>query len=136
MPIRTVSEANSSEHWTAKAKRHRRQQYFVRLFFNRYANGINLPCIVTLTRLASRMLDDDNLSYSMKWIRDEISECLIPEKTGSYINKNGKVVKIKGRADSDTRIKWCYEQEKSPTQAIRVGIAYDTSFQQSHIDHE
>ena len=122
IPIKTVSEANSSEHWTRKAIRHRRQQFFTRAAYNRSVKHLQLPCIVKLTRLSPRKLDDDNLRGAMKYIRDEVSECIIPEKAGTYVTKKGSVRSIKGRADSDPRITWIYEQEKAPRQGVRIEI--------------
>lgn len=122
LPIRTVSEANSSEHWTAKSKRHKQQQFFIRALFKKHGRGITLPCKVTLIRLSPRTLDDDNLCMAFKWIRDEISECLIPHKKLTYITKKGSVAKIKGRMDSDHRITWKYQQEPSKVAAIRIEI--------------
>ena len=125
VPIKTVSEANISEHWINRSRRHRYQQRFVRLSYAKEMGKLNLPCEVTLTRLASRMLDDDNLCYSFKYIRDELSECIFPEKRKFYVTKKGKIKHIKGRADSDPRIKWHYAQEKSSRQGIRIEIVSD-----------
>jgi hypothetical protein len=69
-------------------------------------------------------LDDDNLRFSLKWIRDEISECLIPEKRKSYVDKNGKLRHLKGRADDDERITWDYAQEKNQTYGVRIEIRF------------
>jgi len=124
LPIKTVSEINSSEHWSKKSKRHKIQQFFVRYLFSRESNKIELPCTIRLTRLSPRLLDDDNLPTSMKYVRDEISEILIPEKVGWYKTRTGKLKKLKGRADDDPRILWKYSQEKWPTQAVRIEIIF------------
>ncbi len=126
MPIKTVSEANCSEHWTKKATRHKRQQWFCKLFFERYVKNIYLPCVVSMTRIGPRILDDDNLRFSLKWVRDEISECLIPEKRSTYLDKNGKLRHIKGRADDDPRIIWQYYQEKNKNYGVRIDICSDS----------
>ncbi len=123
--INTVSEANSSEHWTLKSKRHKNQQLFVRLSFEKYVKDLRLPCLVTITRFASRDLDDDNLVSSLKWIRDEISECILPDKRGIYVDKKGKVKQIKGRADCDPRIRWSYKQERNSIKGIKVEIQFE-----------
>lgn len=122
IPIKTVSEVNSSEHWSKKSARHRMQQFFIRAAFNKESQDIPFPCIVKMTRLGPRFLDDDNLRSAFKWIRDEISECLIPEKRSFYIGTNGKPRRIKGQADSDPRITWEYDQEKNSIQGIRIEI--------------
>jgi hypothetical protein len=130
IPLKTVSEANSSEHWTVSSKRHRQQQFFVRALFHGLKQEIPIPCTVTLTRLNSRPLDEDNNVSAMKWIRDEISECIFPEKRKSYVSK-GKVRSIKGRADDDSRISWKYAQEKSKTLGIRIEIDPHENFVES-----
>lgn len=53
-----------------------------------------LPVVVTLTRVAPRALDDDNLAYSFKAIRDGVADGL-------------------GVRDNDPRVSWRYEQRKS-----------------------
>lgn len=121
IPLKTVSEANSSEHWTVSSKRHRQQQFFVRALFHGHPKPILPPCKITLTRINSRSLDeDDNLPMAFKWIKDEISECIFPEKRRFYVKK-GKACPIKGRADDDYRLKWVYAQEKGK-QGIRIEI--------------
>lgn len=123
LPIKTISEANCSEHWTIKSKRHRRQQFFVRCLFNKEGATIPLPCIITLTRISCRLLDDEeNLPMAFKWIKDEIGACIFPEKVIIYQKSNGKMAKNKGHADSDPRIKWKYAQEKGKRLGIRIEI--------------
>lgn len=130
--IKTVSEANCSEHWTKKAKRRKQQHFFVRQAFNLSSQNMNLSSqnmnfgfTVTLTRLSPRFLDDDNLISAFKGIRDELAECLIPESSKSYLTHKGTFKAIKGRADGDSRIKWCYAQEKRSKQGIRVKIEWN-----------
>ena len=120
--LATVSESNSSEHWTVKSKRHKGQQFIVRSIFAKERSEMTLPCIVCMTRLSPQALDDDNLRGALKYVRDEISECLIPEKRGHYITKKGKIKSIKGRADADPRIKWEYRQENSKRIGLRIEI--------------
>ncbi len=122
LPLTTVSEANSSEHWTKSSKRHRQQQFFVRAMFHGLKKEIPLPCKITLTRLNSRALDDDNNVSAMKWIRDEISECIFPEKRKAVMTGKGKIRPIKGRADDDPRLHWEYAQEKSKSIGLRIEI--------------
>lgn len=135
IPIITVSEANSSEFWKVKSDRHKQQQFFIKLSYKKYVKKIILPCSITLTRLSPRLLDEDNLVSAFKYIRDEISECIFPEKTGMYMTKKGKWKKLKGRADSDPRIKWNYRQEKNFISQVKIEIDFDTSLKQAYIDH-
>lgn len=124
IPLKTVSEANLCEHWSASSKRHRTQQFFIRELFRKETQKAKLPCIVRMTRLASHMMDDDNLRTAFKWIRDEISECLVPTQKFTYTTKSGRIKSIKGRADSDPRIMWEYGQEKDKVMGIRIEIIF------------
>jgi len=94
IPIKTISEANSSLHWSKKHKLHKMQKYYVKLFLNK---GLSLPCTVVLTRQAPRRLDDDNLVTALKYVRDAVADKLIPGLPP-------------GQADDDNRIKWGYDQ--------------------------
>lgn len=121
--LKTISESNTTEHWTKSSKRHRQQQFFIRELFKNETAEIPIPCVVKMTRLGPRFLDaDDNLRMAFKWIKDEISECVFPEKCGTYIDKKGKVRQIKGRADDSPLIVWEYAQEKSKSLGVRIEI--------------
>ena len=123
LPLETVSEANCSEHWAKKSRRHRQQQFFIRLLFNGLERPISLPCCVKMIRVGPRHLDEkENLPMAFKWIADEISECLIPEKVTTYLDKKGKLRRVKGRADDSPLIQWEYAQEKGKTKGIRIEI--------------
>lgn len=122
--IRTVSEANSREHWHKKAQRHQQQQHFVRMAYSSLAIKPSTPCQVTLTRLAPRRLDSDNLQMSFKWIRDELADLILPEETKIYVNRKGKLKTLKGRADDDPRITWLYSQERAPALGIRIDVEF------------
>jgi len=136
LPLKTVSEANCSEHWRVKSKRHKQQQFFIRSLFNNETQKIPLPCIVKMIRISPRSLDDDNLTMAFKWIRDEISECLLPQTKKVCVSRKGKFIEIKGRADSDNRIKWQYAQEKKATHGIRIEISSSSLSEPLDIAHE
>lgn len=76
--VKTVSEANNHAHWRGRARRARAQRRATGLVmasqFDR--RGVALPCVVSLTRLSTRRLDDDNLRGALKHVRDEIAEWL------------------------------------------------------------
>ncbi len=113
IPIKTISEANCSEHWTKKSKRHKQQQFFVRLAFKKLENAVNLPCIVKIIRMGPGTLDkEDNLPMSLKWVKDQIADCLIPGLA-------------KGRADDDERITWKYDQRRSSKYGVEIQIRFD-----------
>jgi len=112
IPIRTVSELNCSEHWTKKAKRHKRQQKFVKLALKAKIGQVTLPCQITLTRLSERTLDaHDNLPAAFKWITDCVTSLIRPDLAP-------------GRADDDKRILIAYAQSKQRKPAIRIDIEY------------
>ena len=134
IPLKTVSEANSSEHWTLKRNRHKEQQFLVREAYYKYVKIINFSAVITLTRLSPRLLDDDNLVSAFKWIRDELSECIFPSND-FCINKIGRAFFVKGRKDADPRLKWIYKQEKNPISSILIQIEPETP-STSDIPHE
>lgn len=108
IPIRLVSEANMSDHWTKKHARKKK----IRLLLLSYLPDLSkchLPCKVVLTRIAPRKLDDDNLRTAFKFLRDEIADKLIPGKAP-------------GRADDDERIEWCYDQVKGDPKEYGIHI--------------
>ena len=126
LPIRTYSEANGllsqtrfykngkpkPEHWTEKNARHKAQKAAVIYALRPRIHEAKLPCTVTLTRYAPKMLDwHDNLPISFKWITDAVCDMLIPgEKAGI--------------ADSDERIKIKYDQEKCSEYKIKIEITW------------
>jgi len=125
--IKVISEANNTDHWTKKNKRHQQQQFLIRCAWNESEKKIVPPCTVKITRLGVRELDWSNLVYALKWIQDELAACILPEKVVHYTTKNGTVKSNKGFADSDKRITWLYEQEWYPISAVRVEIYQEQS---------
>jgi hypothetical protein len=111
IPITTVSEANCSEHWAIKSKRHKQQQFFVRMAMSRDIKQVSLPCHIKLTRIASRSLDYDNLVSSQKWVLDAVCDLLVPGLRA-------------GRADGDKRISASYFQEKGKLKSIKIEIEF------------
>lgn len=114
IPIRTVSEANARGHWTARAGRTKRHRTATALTLrSRVVGRLRPPCVVSLTRIAPRSLDDDNLRGALKAVRDEVAVWL-----GLPTNRRGQA------DDSDPRVRWEYAQERgAPRQyAVRVEI--------------
>jgi hypothetical protein len=109
LPLKTISEANISQHWTAKKKRHDQQKRMIGMYWLIHRPSIKLPCEVILTRLAPGRLDSDNLPVSMKWIRDSIANHLISGLPP-------------GRADDSPLITWTYSQQKSKVYQVNVII--------------
>ena len=108
LPIRTVSEANCTEHWRIKYKRHRKQKALVYLLLRPKRHLFTFPCHITMTRYATRKLDKhDNLPMSLKYILDACCEVI----TNDY---------RPGRADSDERIEVTYNQFISKHYAVKI----------------
>lgn len=123
LPLKTVSEANSNEHWAKKAIRHTNQKTVIKMLFKTLETPILPPCAVTMVRLSPRRLDsDENLPMAFKWIKDQIAACLFPEQVKYYKDKKGRIRQLCGREDDNCLVKWEFGQEKSPVQGVRIEI--------------
>jgi hypothetical protein len=110
LPLKTASEANSSEHWTKKAKRHKLQKQKIKAILLKERPKITIPCNVLLTRISPRQLDvDDNLPMSFKYISDAIAEYFYPGLAP-------------GRADGMGGIKFEFKQEKGNVKEYAITI--------------
>jgi hypothetical protein len=113
IPIKLQSIANKREHWAARAKRNKSQGGLVAMILRGELGRTEmaLPCVITLIRVSPRDLDQDNLIVAFKCVRDVVADLLIP---GLQM----------GRADSDPRITWHYDQRKGKPKenAIEVKI--------------
>ena len=80
LPLHIVSESNSREHWRAKRKARGHFRGAVELALIAHCRSLGLsfrpPCTVTLTRIAPRELDDDNIRGGCKAIRDGVADWL------------------------------------------------------------
>jgi hypothetical protein len=108
LPIRLLSEANLRQHWAEKARRARAQRLATWGGVRAAGPGrLRWPLDVTITRVAPRQLDDDNLRGACKAVRDGIADALgLP-------------------SDRDPRVVWLYAQEKSTRPgeyAVRISI--------------
>ena len=100
LPIATVSEANRRDHWATKARRVKAQRNVAWALCPVYP----VPCVVTMTRVAPRALDDDNNVSSMKAVRDSIAKRL-------------------GVDDRSPLVEWRYAQAKGRPAAVLVEFA-------------
>lgn len=107
IPMRLVSVANMREHWATKATRAKSQRILAWAELKAADKAPRLlgPVIVTMTRIAPRSLDDDNLRASLKAVRDGVADWL-------QVN------------DNDSRVRWEYGQErgKPKTYAVRIEV--------------
>lgn len=78
LPIKTVSEMNRRDHWSAVHKRKAGQRYETSIEWKKAVHGqkVALPCRVVLTRIAPKVLDSDNLASALKAVRDEVANQL------------------------------------------------------------
>lgn len=107
VPVRTHSKLNQRVHWAVRAKQTKaeRDATWVAAIDPVNKERPVPPCVVSLTRVAPRELDNDNLRGALKAVRDEVA-------------------KILGVNDRDPSVKWEYWQERGkPKQyAVRIDI--------------
>lgn len=103
---RIESVANLREHWAKKANRvklHRQLAWAALSRFMHLPDSVRDKIAVTLTRIAPRTLDSDNLASGFKATRDQVADFLKLD-------------------DGDPKITWRYEQEKGKEYKVRVEI--------------
>lgn len=107
VPIRTVSESNVRGHWAKKAGRvsgHREAAGLaVRAALHKLV-PVPIPALVVLTRVAPRVLDDDNLRAALKACRDGVADAF-------------------GVDDRDPRVTYAYDQRRGAAGVYAVEIA-------------
>lgn len=110
--LRIVSELNQRGHWAKHSARKAEHRGMCRMHLSqalalraRLFESV-MPCSVTLTRIAPRELDTDNLAGAFKACRDGIADAL-------------------GVKDNDPRVAWVYEQTKGEPReyAIRIVVS-------------
>lgn len=102
LPIKLVSLVNVREHWRVRSLRAKSQRGMAYLVCPK----VQLPCIVTITRIAPRPLDSDNNVISAKHARDGIADRL-------------------GVNDNDPRIEWRYKQGKGKPRVYEVFVTIE-----------
>jgi len=76
IPIRAESTANKREHWAARHRRTQPQRKAAALLSKSLVRELRPALVVTLTRVAPRSLDDDNLRGALKSFRDGVASAL------------------------------------------------------------
>lgn len=110
LPIKTVSEANCSDHFIVKSKRHKMQKKWIRLAYMRDKPILPKKATISITRIAPKTLDaDDNLPMALKYVKDYIADLIFPGLAA-------------GRADDSKDLTWVYSQEKGKTREYGVKI--------------
>jgi hypothetical protein len=104
IPVQTVSEANTRQHWAVRANRVKQHRNAARLMMDTHRPERLWESLrIKLTRISPRLIDSDNAVGSMKAVRDGIADAL-------------------GISDADPRVTWEYGQEKGKPPAVRVDI--------------
>ena len=92
--VKTISENNAREHHMARHRRRSMQRERVHLHWLAHrACKVAAPYTITLTRIAGRKLDGDNLQGALKAVRDQVAKEL-------------------GINDGDEAHEWLYDQRK------------------------
>ena len=111
MDIRVVSEANLREHWRPRARRSQGQRSAAMVYcLERFGRNWKPtpPLTITLTRIAPRRLDSDNLARAFKSVRDGIADAL-------------------GIDDGDERLTWVYNQHRGRPGQYAVAVTIDAT---------
>lgn len=110
LPLRTYSRTNVREHWSRRHRRskiERRTAHLAALAADEQLP--ELPCIITLTRVAPRLLDDDNLRGALKSVRDGLSDAYCVD-------------------DRDPRIRWEYGQRRGAAKEYGVDVSINNQW--------
>lgn len=103
IPITTESMSNARLHWAVKAKKVKAQRTATAYRTPPALKALGPLLVVTLTRVAPRELDDDNLRGALKGVRDQVASAL-------------------GVDDRSRLVRWEYGQEKGEA-SVRVDVA-------------
>lgn len=104
VPVKTISENNAREHHMARHRRRAMQRNMVALHL--LAHRLCRPAppyVITLTRIAGRKLDGDNLQGACKAIRDAVAKHL-------------------GIDDGDEAHEWKYAQRKPRPREVGLQV--------------
>lgn len=107
--LQLVSEMNARGHWGRRKRRFDMQAETVAWEIVTRVHPDDIPeppCVVTLTRIAPREFDDDNLRSAFKAVRDAVAEWI-----GADDGKRGG-------------IEWRYKQERGAPRQHRVRIEW------------
>ena len=105
IPMALPSVANLREHWSKRAARAKQHRMLVNLHRPLFRPLGNDSAVVTITRLAPRRLDSDNLQGACKALRDGVADCM-------------------GVKDNHPRVTWVYLQWTSKIPTVRIEVVY------------
>lgn len=107
--LKLASEANDHHFWRGRHTRSKEQRGLVMVVLRARLSRADVvfPIKVTITRIAPRALDTDNLAGSAKHVRDAIAEWLGVDD---------------GVAERDNRVLWVVEQRQGKPRFVGVEI--------------
>lgn len=111
LPIKLSPQAHgTSSNWRTVAARAKKQLHDTHLGL--LATGsrakVTFPCVVEITRIGPRALDDDNVQHAAKHVRDAVAMWLFGGKPGAR--------------DRDPRVSFRYAQIVGPPAAVLVRV--------------
>lgn len=107
--VQSLNKGGGREHWAMRSRRVSKERELVGWLLKAAPpQPACLPAVVKLTRIAPRMLDDDNAIGGMKSVRDAVADFL----------------KIK---DNDPRVTWRYAQQKGKPKQYACRIEFLTA---------
>jgi hypothetical protein len=112
-PHRLRSQVHSqSRHWRTVATQRKKERTLARTVLEAHLLGLASPvsATITLTRIAPKRLDDDNLQTVFKSLRDGVADWLEID-------------------DGSPQLTWCYAQAKGQPREYAVRIGLDVSTQ-------
>ena len=106
--FRTNSVLNARWHWRERDRYIRESRQFIAAYWKISLGDWRptLPCRVTLTRIAHKAMDGDNLQGAFKGCRDQLAA-------------------IMGVDDADPRVDWCYDQKSGKPRAYAVRVTIE-----------
>jgi len=110
--VRLHNPLNNRKHWRTVARRGKTEKAIATGILHAYRPP-SLPVSVTLTRVAPRAFDSDNLAAACKHVRDAVAAWL-------------------GVDDADPRVAWSYAQAKAPARTYGVRIELTPHPQHQH----
>ena len=107
LPLTIISEANQRGHWSKSASRKALHRNTARCILQSHARPHkDGPIRITLTRVAPRSLDDDNLASGFKAARDGVADWL-------------------GIDDGSKRLTWVYAQRRGDPKQYLAEVAVE-----------
>ena len=136
-PIPSLANTSTRRRSAALARDKAEQQNRVRRALDLRAHRPTMPCVVRLTRLAARRLDEDNVVGALKYVRDTVARWAhgLAETTPALtaggqirLTKRGRLATTRPRAPDGPQdgICWLYAQDKPPAKGFQ-GVRIETA---------